>query len=402
MASSATTTSPNPAPSPEMEWRVAHSTPGRLRLRFADRRLASLASPKQQLDGMAGLRGVEPRPRTGSLTIEHDPTSCTEDTLVAALGGHPTVAEPSLPADDTGPRYGPLLSVATAGAAVAASLLPVPAGVTAGLVLLSGLPILGRASRSLARGPRLNVDTLDAISFAVLLARRNFPGASLLAGMSALGDLLLERTVVRGRRSLRDLFAPPDQVVRRAAGRRQERIPATAVAPGETIVLGAGERIPVDGHVVRGEALVDQHTMTGEGLPVERKARHEVYAGTTVEDGEIAIRAERVGRDTGLGRIIEVIERAASEKAEVQVFAERLANRLVGQTILFGLAGAAFSRSIDAGIAILVADYGTATRVAIPVTALAQAHQAVTEGILLKGPRVLEQLARIEDRKSVV
>src|SRR5262249_44184097 len=158
-----------------VEWRVAHSSPGRLRLRAADRRLASLASPKHQLDGMAGLRAVELRPRTGSLIIEYDPVACTEDTLVAALvGDRPPLDEPPPPADDPGPRHGVLLSVATAGAAVAASLLPVPTGVTAGLVLLSGLPILCRASRSLARGPRLNVDTLDAISFAVLLARRNF------------------------------------------------------------------------------------------------------------------------------------------------------------------------------------------------------------------------------------
>ena len=304
----------------------------------------------------------------------------------------------ALPGADgaAGLRYESLLNLLTAGAALASSLLPVPAGVTAALVLLSGLPILARAGRTLREAPRLNVDTLDAMTFALLMVRRNYPAASLLAGLPALGQWILERTVVRSRRSLSDLFAPPDQVVRRLRGRRQERIAATTIAPGDTVVLGAGEKVPVDGHVIRGEALVDQHTMTGEGLPVERKARHEVYAGTTIEDGEIAIRVDRVGRDTGLGHIIEAIEGAAGEKAEVQIFAERLANRLVGQTVLFGLAGAAFSRSIDAGIAILVADFGTATRVAIPAAALAKTHQAITEGILLKGPRVLEQLARID------
>jgi Cu2+-exporting ATPase len=320
-------------------------------------------------------------------------------------GSHPTTGAASsadaVPSNSTGDRgvrtpYGPLANLALAGTALAASLSGVPAGLTAGLVALSGIPILVRAARSLGAGPRLNVDTLDAIAFAALVARANYPAASLLAALPAAGEWILEATVVRGRRSLRDLFAPPEQVVRRVKGRREERVAATAVAPGDTVVLGAGEWIPVDGRVIRGEAMVDQRTMTGEGLPVERKARHPVYAGTTVEDGEIAVRVERVGRDTGLGHIIEAIEGAGAEKAEVQVFAERLANRLVGQTILFGLAGAAFSRSVDAGIAILVADYGTTTRVAIPVAALAQAHQAVTEGILLKGPRVLEQLSRID------
>ena len=415
---------------------MAHATPGRLRLRAADHLApACLTSARDRLDGLAGLHAVALRPRTGSLIVEYDPTVCTEETVLArvmewgAQGGplKPPALVPPRPSRraprdpdtppgalhaDGGPAnrgglrravdgiagapFGPLANLATAGAALAASLLPVPAGLTAGLVALAGLPILARATRTLSAGSRLNVDTLDAMAFALLLARANYPAASLLAGLPALGEWILERTVVRGRQSLRDLFAPPDQVVRRLRGRRQERVAATDIAPGDTVVLGAGERVPVDGHVIRGEALVDQHTMTGEGLPVERKPRHEVYAGTTVEDGEIAIRVDRAGRDTGLGHIIEAIEGAANEKAEVEVFAERLANRLVGQTILFGLAGAAFSRSVDAGIAILVADYGTATRVAIPVAALAQAHQAVTEGILLKGPRVLEHLARID------
>lgn len=392
MGSSATTTSRTTTPSPAAEWRVAHSTRGRLRLRAAVRDASpGMLVPPPQLDGLAGVRAVQLRPRTRSLIIEYNPTVCSEDALLDAVRGW---REHEREAHDLQP--GSLLSLATAGAAFASSVLPVPGGVTASLVVLSGLPILARAGQALRAGPRLNVDALDAVTFALLVGQRNYPAASLLAGLFALGHCILEHTVVRGRRSLRDLFAPPDQTVRRVRGRRRERVSAAAVVPGDAVVLGPSERIPVDGRVIRGEALVDQHTMTGEGLPVERKADHEVYAGTTVEDGEIVIRVERVGRATGLGHIIETIEAAAGEKAEVQVFAERLADRLVGRTVLFGLAGAAVARSVDAGIAILVADYGTATRVAIPSTALAGVHQAMTEGILLKGPRVLEQLARVD------
>jgi heavy metal translocating P-type ATPase len=392
MGSSATTTSRTTTPSPAVEWRVAHSTRGRLRLRAVVRDAAPatvVAAPP--LDGLTGVRAVRPRPRTGSLIVEYDPAVCTERALLEAM----RTARP----DPPGPpdlRAGSLVNLATAGAALASSLLPVPGAVTAGLVALSGLPLLARAAATLRAGPRLNVDALDAMTFALLLAQRNFPAASLLTGLSALGHCILEHTIVRGRRSLRDLFAPRDQTVRRVRGRQRKRVSATSVGPGDAVVLGAGERIPIDGRVIRGEALVDQHTMTGEGLPVERKADHEVYAGTTVEDGEIVIRVERVGRATGLGHIIETIEAAAGEKAEVQIFAERLADRLVGRTILFGVAGAVVARSVDTGIAILVADYGTATRVAIPTTAMAGLQQAMSAGILLKGPRVLEQLAGID------
>jgi Cu2+-exporting ATPase len=384
--------------SPGIEWRVAHSTPGRLRLRAAAGASPHAVSPASHLGGLAGVHAVRLRPRTGSLVIEYDPAACSESALLAAMRGFPVDASGAAarePRRAVGAGPGPLLSLATAGAAFASSLLPASGGVTAGLVVVSGLPILARAGVALRAGRRLDVDVLDGATFALLVARRNYPAASLLAGLFAFGQWLLGRTVVRGRRSLRDLFAPPDQTVRRLRGRRQERVPATAIAAGDAVVLGAGERIPVDGHVIRGEALVDQRTMTGEGLPVERKARQDVYAGTLIEDGEIAIRVARVGQATGLGHIIKAVE-AGGEVAEFPIFAERLANRLVGQTIAFALAGAALSRSVDAGIAVLVADYGTATRVAIPTAAFARAHQALTEGILLKGPRVLEQLARID------
>ncbi len=401
---------PTATTKPALEWRIAHSVRGRLRLRGAEGRAYPRAiSPTAQLKGVVGVRSVRFRSRTGSLVVEYDPESCTEAMLLEALGGSPAaggITPPVEPAVTDGSpfggdrawvRYGSLLNLATAGAAFTASLLPVPAGVTAGLVVLSGFPILARLGQALRDRPppeRRHPGRRDVPCAA--RARETTPRPACSTGLHAAGQWILERTVVRSRRSLRDLFAPPDQMVRRRRGQRQERISATAIVPGDTVVLGAGDRVPIDGHVIRGEALVDQHTMTGEGLPVERKTRHEVYAGTTVEDGEIAVSVDRVGRDTGLGHIIEAIERAAGEKPEVQVFAERLANRLVGQTIFFGLVGAAVSRSIDAGIAIVVADYGTATRVAIPVVALAKVHQAVMEGILLKGPGVLEHLARID------
>jgi Cu2+-exporting ATPase len=172
-------------------------------------------------------------------------------------------------------------------------------------------------------------------------------------------------------------------------------VPAASLRAGDVVVVRAPHRLPVDGTIVRGEALVNQQTMTGEALPVERTVGDPVFAGTTVENGELEIRVDRAGLDTAVGRIVAVVETAAAEKSDIQLYAERLAQRDVRRTLALGGLGAAVSRSLDAGIAILVADYGMAARVGIPTAIVTSMKRASRRGILMKGPRALEALARV-------
>src|SRR5262249_24465591 len=156
----------------------------------------------------------------------------------------------------------PGLRLLGATAALGTSVLPVPGLVTVGLIVGSGLPTLLRAGRTIAAEGRVTVDPLDAAALALLVARGRYRAAGLLTGLLALGQWILERSVTATRRSVRELFGPPDQVVHYVAGKRRRQISADRIKTGQVIVVGAGERIPVDGQVVRGEALVDQHTMT--------------------------------------------------------------------------------------------------------------------------------------------
>jgi Cu2+-exporting ATPase len=141
---------------------------------------------------------------------------------------------------------------------------------------------------------------------------------------------------------------------------------------------------------------VNQQTMTGEALPVERRNGDKVFAATTVEHGEIDVRVDRVGLDTAVGRIVRAIEDSAEQKSDIQAFAERLADRDVGRTLGLAAVGAGLARSFDAGTAILVSDYGMAARVGIPTAIVASIGRAYRHDILIKGPRVLENLARID------
>jgi Cu2+-exporting ATPase len=349
---------------------------------------------------------VTARPLTGSLVIEYDPGRTTEAHLLSLLvtisgaraSRRPRRAEPAAPASVSGPRESPAawLSLLGTTAVLAASFLPLPAPGIAALILASASPSLLKAGHALVVRRRLNVDVLDGTAIALLVLRGNYRAAGLLPWLLSLGNFVLARTVTGARRSLRVLLASPEQVVWKVTGQRRVRARVASLAVGDLIAVGAGQRLPVDGTVVEGEALVDQRSITGEGLPVERRTGDAVYAFTVVEDGEIVVRADQVGLETSVGRIIEAIETTAGEKPELQLIAERLADRAVVRTLMLAGVGAAVSRSLDAGVAILVADYGMAGRVVVPTAVLASIMHASRAGILIKGPRLVEKLARVD------
>ena len=387
-----------------MRWRVAHSVRGHLRVRYP----AAWLKPRQEtvvstLRAVPGVRTVNGSGLTGSVRIEYDPFRLAESALVDVLReldgrldtGVRQVSAPPEPPGGLDASSMPLVRLAGATTVLALSVTEIVSWpLLTALVLIADAPAVIRAGAALARGS-LNGEVLEASTLAVLAARRNFPAAALLTWLRALGDWVVSRSVVTTRRSLRDLVVSADETAVRLEGDARVTAPATALRPGDVVVVRGPQRLAIDGTVLRGEALVNQQTMTGEALPVERATGDTVFAGTTVEHGELEIRVDRAGLDTAVGRIVAIIETAAAEKSEIQIYAERLAQRDVRRTLALGGLGAAVSRSVEAGVAILVADYGMAARVGIPTAIVTSMKRASREGILMKGPRALEALARV-------
>ena len=387
-----------------MAYEIAHSVRGRLRIRYPAPWLRARRDVvESDLRAVPGVRAVSGSPLTGSVRIEYDPFRLAEHGIVQALEQiHARLGAPAprrhRPAGIvprvTG-RSMPVLPLLGATTVLASTLLPVPPALVAGLVVASEVPSLLRAARALGRR-RLNGDVLEASTLLLLTARRHYAGAALLTWLRAAGEYVVARTVVTARRSLHEVIAPPDAVVPRIEDGQARPVRVPTLRVGDVIVVAGVERLPVDGTVVQGEALVNQQTMTGEALPVERRVGDTVFAATIVEHGEIRVRVDRVGLDTAVGRIVRAIERTADEKSDIQAFAERLADRDVGRTLSLAALGTAVSRSLDAGTAILVSDYGMAARVGIPTAIIGATDRAYRHDILIKGPRVLENLARVD------
>jgi heavy metal translocating P-type ATPase len=363
---------------------------------------ARQSTVESHLRGVAGVRSVTGRSLTGSIQIEYDPFRLTEQALVEALqqmDEYLDVAAPESRRRGPGQRVvekrAPLLNLIGATGVLAATCLPISQPLVAGVVLASEIPSLLRGAAALRRR-RLNGDVLEAVTLSLLTVRGNYTASALLTWLRAVGEYVVANTVVTARRSLREVITPPDATVRLVQGKEARPVRVAALRVGDEIVVAGGDRLPADGTVVRGEALVNQQTMTGEALPVERGTGDPVFAATTVEHGEISVRVDRVGLDTAVGRIVRSIEAAAGEKSEIQAFAERLADREVSRTLGLAALGAGLARSIDAGTAILVSDYGLAARVGIPTAIVSSIHRALGHGILFKGPRALENLARVD------
>ncbi len=382
---------------------VAHSVRGRLRVRYPTQWLRGrVPAVESALRAVPGVRAVSGSAVTGSVRIEYDPFRLAEDAVLEALARLERQIGPGAMADaapaarqKVSPRQAPLWRLAGASSVLAASCLPFAPPVVAGLVLVAEIPALTRAGAALTKR-RVDGDVLEAATLLLLAGRGHYVASSLLIWLRALGEYVVAHTLGGARRSLHEVIAPAGATVARVEGSGSRAVPVADLQVGDAVVVAAGHRLAVDGTVIRGEALVNQQTMTGEALPVERRAGDHVFAATTVEHGAIAVRVDRVGLDTAVGRIVRSIEETADEKSGIQDFAERLADRSVGRTLGLAALGSAFTGNVDSGTAILVSDYGVAARVGVPTAILSSINRAFRQDILIKGPRVLENLARVD------
>lgn len=284
----------------------------------------------------------------------------------------------------------------TASLALTIAPLPLVAALSLPLLFVTALPSLQRAFTVLRRERRLNVDFLDSLAIIVSLARTQFFTAAFMIWMISLGDLIRGKTAAKSKRAIRDLLEFQTTTAWIFVDGELRRIPAGEVLPGDTVVVHPGEMVPVDGEILRGEAAIDQKTVTGESLPVERRRGEVVYASTVVREGEIVICALRVGQDTRAAQIVHLVEEAPVGETRIQNYAERFADRLVAPSL--ALSSGLFAMTGDANrlLSMLIIDYGTGIRVAAPTSVLASMTHAARQGILIKSGSHMERLAHVD------
>ena len=154
--------------------------------------------------------------------------------------------------------------------------------------------------------------------------------------------------------------------------------------------------IPVDGEIIDGHATIDQKTITGEGLPVNRGAGEAAFAATVIREGQITVRALRVGSATTAGQIVHLVESAPIGDTRMQNHAERFADRLVTPTLALAAGTAAVTGDFNRFLSLVIVDYGTGIRVAAPTSVLSSMTHAARAGIIIKSGGHMEKLAGID------
>src|SRR2546428_22348 len=262
-------------------------------------------------------------------------------------------------------------------------------------LLIGGWPIVTEAAENtLARRMTMELSMTLAIVAAAAISE-SFT-ALVITLFVLVAEVLEDMPMSRGRRAIRDLLdALPRSVSVRRAGSVRD-VDADELNVGDLVLVSPGGLIPVDGVVVSGHSFVDQARITGESMPIEKIAGTPVYAGSINASGVLEIRAERIGRDTSYGRIIEAVERAERSRAPVQ----RLADQLAAYLVYFALGAAALTflltRDMRSTIAVVIVAGACGVAAGTPLAILGGIGRAARLGAIIKGGVHLEALGRVD------
>jgi Cd2+/Zn2+-exporting ATPase/Cu+-exporting ATPase len=265
-------------------------------------------------------------------------------------------------------------------------------------LLLAGWPLARTAVRSLwARS--IDADVFMFLGVVAATAIGEFRAAAVIAFFMLIAEFLETYTAERARCAIRELVESAPQRARVRRSGNVLEIPVEEITHDDVVLVRAGEKIPVDGRVASGESAVNQAPITGEPLPVEKRAGDEVFAGTVNSSGLLEVAVSRVGRDTTLGRIIRLVEEAQAQKAPVQRIADKFAAWFTPVILAVSLLTYLLSHNFISALTVIVIACPCAVALATPLAVVAGIGRASRHGILIKGGRHLETLGRI---KSVV
>lgn len=271
----------------------------------------------------------------------------------------------------------------------------VPFAVGLLLVIATGWPIFHNVIRAALRGQVLS-HTLMSLGVLAALAVGQWATAAVVVFFMRVGDYAEKLTSEGARRAVKELAALAPQTARVERDGVEQEMPIGAVAVGETVVVRPGEKIPVDGSVIGGQATVDQAAITGESMPVEVGPGAEVYAATLAQMGSIRVRVTRVGGDTTFGQVVRLVEQAETHRAGVQRFADKFSAWYLPIVGTIALLTFVLRQDPLATAAVLVVACSCSIALATPIAMLASIGAGAKRGVLIKGGKYLETLARAD------
>lgn len=368
---------------------------------------------QRAIAALPGVQSVDVFLSAEKAVIRLDPTHLDLLAIQQAVAGAgyavrlPDAAQPqsSAPGDFTrqvltlfGIVFGVVLFVVVVGEwlglfeAVTARV-PWPIGLV--IVVITGYPIFRNVIRATLKGQVIS-HTLMSIGALAALVVGQWATAVVVVFFMRVGDYAERFTTERARRAVKSLTALAPQLARVERDGAEHEVPIGVVQVGETVIVRPGEQIPVDGEVIGGQATVDQAAITGESMPVEAGPGAKVFAATIARLGGLRVRVTHIGTDTTFGRVIKLVEEAEAHRADVQRIADRFSAYYL--PVVAGIAALTFLIRRDplATAAVLVVACSCSFALATPIAMLASIGAGAKRGLLIKGGKYLETLARAD------
>jgi Cd2+/Zn2+-exporting ATPase len=262
--------------------------------------------------------------------------------------------------------------------------------------LVGGAPIFKLALGNILRDFDLTAGVMVSIAMIAALLVGEYLAAALVAFMMLVGEMLEDFTVARADDAMQELthLVPTTVTLRRED--EDVEVPIEAVRAGDVVLVRPGGRIPVDGSVQWGNAAVDQSSMTGESIPVDKSPGDTVYAGTLCTDGALEVSVEHVGQETTLGHMIALVRQAQSTQAPVQRVANRYAQYLTPLALLIAVLAYVATGDINRSITVLVVICPCSLVLATPTAIVAAIGNAARRGVLVKHGPAMEQIGKVD------
>ena len=377
-----------------MRCRILHESKGRMRVHFMQRRMTIEQADllEAYLAAHSCVLKARSDERTGNLIIHYRPDARSEILDLLSSFSYESARESvALPEHSTrvlSRTYEDRMFFHILKRGITRFLLPLP--IRTAVTVAKSVPYIARALKSLASG-RMEVSVLDAASITVSMLRGEFNTAGSVMFLLGIGDIMEEWT---HRKSVEDLAGAMslnvDRVWMRSSGGQEVLTSIDKIHENDVILVRTGNMIPLDGTVLEGDGMVNQASITGEPLPVHKRPGSMIYAGTVVDEGELAI---TVRQESGTGRydrIVKMIEESEKLKSSTEDKASHLADKLVPWTLGASALTWLISGNAARAAAILMVDFSCALKLSMPISVLSAMREAGTHKISVKGGKFLE------------
>ena len=264
-------------------------------------------------------------------------------------------------------------------------------------VILCGIPIFKECAEGLITEFDIKADLLVSIAIVASIIIGELFAAGEIATIMAIGGFLEEYTVSKTQGRIKELANMTPQVAVRIRNGKEERILASEVQIGDILKVLPGESIPTDGRIINGETSIDQSTLTGESIPVDKKANDDVYSGTINLYGSFTMETTKISDDSSLQKLIKLVESSSPENANVVRQADKWATFVVAIAFTAAILTYLYTFEIARSVTILVVFCPCALVLATPTAIMAAIGNLTKYGILVKDGASIEELARTDE-----